>query len=244
MNLYRLLLLSTGTFTLWLAKGGNIVSKPLCQQVLPLLAVALGLCTTPATASALPILPDQSNDGFIPPLGQNIQFFSPIGQEFTPALTSLDAVELFTNGIGATLVVNIRQDTITGPLLGTSLSVSLQDLFPGITHFDFPATVPLVPGQLYVIEALVASGDFAEIGSSGGPFSTYPGGNQILQGVPQPNNDLWFREGPAAVPEPGSSFVLFGLGALGVGLVGYVARKRGHRRLSLPNRALQQTGAA
>jgi hypothetical protein len=151
---------------------------------------------------AHPFIVDQINVAFTPSLFQNIRHFNPIGQEFTPTLSSLDSVELFTqdfgsahNGLGGELVVNIRLGTINGQIVGTSLPVTLPDFFSGVTHFDYSSSVSLIPGSLYVIEVLVRSGDDWGIGSSGGPSSTYSGGNQILQGVPQAGNDLWFQEG-------------------------------------------------
>ena len=181
---------------------------------------------SPETVRADPFIIDQANDAFTPGLFQNIERFQPIGQEFTPNLKSLHGVELVTedfgrkNGIGANLMVNIRKDTIYGTLVGSSLDVTLPDNFGGITHFDFSSDVSLIPGSLYVIELLVTSGDGWGVGSSGGPFSTYPVGNQILWGASHPNNDLWFREGP--IPEP-ATVLLLGPGL--IGLLGYGRKK-------------------
>lgn len=178
--------------------------------------MVMGLWVFPATVRAHSFTIDQSNDGFSPSLFQSLPSFSPMGQEFTPTLSSLNVVELFTsdfaqsNGTGATLLVNIRQGAITNPIIGTSSQVALPDNFDGVTHFDFSSTVSLVPGSLYAIEVVRVSGDNWGVGSSGGPSSTYPGGNQIFNGVPQSNNDLWFHEGPA-VPEP-STLLLLGSG--------------------------------
>ncbi len=147
-------------------------------------------------------IPDQVNAAFTPSGFQSIQELSPIGQEFTPTLSSLDLVELFTedfgnlhNGVGGELVVNIQRGTITGPIIATSLPVTLPDSFSGITHFNFPSSVSLTPGEIYVIEVTVASGDAWGVGMSSGPLSTYAGGGPILQGVSQTGYDLWFKEG-------------------------------------------------
>ena len=86
---------------------------------------------------------------------------TPLGQEFTPALSSLDVVELFTNKPGAftpvNLLINIRSDTISGPIPGTSFIVTMPSL-DTFTEFDFPSHVFLTPGLLYVIEIKQLSG--------------------------------------------------------------------------------------
>jgi hypothetical protein len=138
----------------------------------------------------------------------SIQLLGPIGQEFTPSIPGLDVVELWTEDFGgdqgADLQVFIRERVIDGQVIGMSLITSLPDRFRGITEFAFPQLVSLRPGELYVIEVIVVSGDEWligdnwAVGSSGGPESTYPDGTWIIQGVPDPGNDLWFREGLAS----------------------------------------------
>lgn len=114
-------------------------------------AMTVAFSMAPATVGAHPFIVDQHNDGFVPPFYQNIQLLGPMGQEFTPSLAFLDVVELHTadlvsNDGGAALQLNIRALTIFGAILGTSLVVPLADGFFGVTHFDFPVPVPLVPG--------------------------------------------------------------------------------------------------
>jgi hypothetical protein len=174
-----------------------------CLFVIPLGAVQ------PASAADDIGVVDQANTAY-PYLHNSIQYYSPIGQSFTPMLPGLDVVELMTadftynNGYGAKLYVNIRESTIYGPILGTSNLLELPDNFSGVTHFTFPTLVHLTPGKLHVIE-IVAEGGTAWIvyynwgvGSQGGPISTYEGGTWILEGIEYPNNDLWFREGLAS----------------------------------------------
>src|SRR5437016_782088 len=92
---------------------------------------------------------DQSNT-VAPHVGLNIDPYAPIGQSFTPTLTSLNFVEVRlsdtnTNGLGASFDVNIRSGATTvGPVLGTSQVVSLPDGFGSappfgglVVHFDF-----------------------------------------------------------------------------------------------------------
>jgi energy-coupling factor transporter ATP-binding protein EcfA2 len=142
---------------------------------------------------------DQRNDGFSPSLFQSIIYLGPIGQSFTPTFTSLNFVDLYTEDFGspggAQLLVRIRQGSITGAILGVSAPAGVTAGFSGETHFTFPVTIPLVPGNLYVMEALVASGGNWAVGSNGGG-DPYPGGSAIALGAYY-GNDLYFREGLA-----------------------------------------------
>jgi hypothetical protein len=96
--------------------------------------------------------------------------------------------------------------------------------FPGNeAHFAFPGTVPLTPGNLYVLEVLQLggySGWGIEIPSyaivNGQTIDmTYHGGRLIYGGVPQDNSDMLFQEG-VVVPEPGVAALCL-LGALAFG---------------------------
>jgi PEP-CTERM motif-containing protein len=194
--------------------------------------VVVVICLSPTTSWAGSFTPDQSDlNLFFVASVQNVRLFGPIGQEFVPTLPFLDVVQLSTedfgvnpNGIGASLFVNIRSGTITGPIVGTSLLTALPDGFGlsggAITEFDFPSKVPLVPGNTFVIELVISSGDDWGVGSCGGLCgNTYPAGRAILFGVPQTDDDLWFAEGNA-VPEPAT------LALLGTGVSFLLARKR------------------
>ena len=68
----------------------------------------------------------------------------------------------------------------------------------------------LIAGDLYVIEPFVVSGNTAVASTN---TNNYLGGTQILSGIAQPDNDLWFQEG-ISTPEPGV------LSLLGIGLIG------------------------
>jgi len=183
-------------------------------SAISIVIIILGVWSvSPALAGDSIAVVDQSNVVNVG-LIDSIQILGPIGQEFTPAISGLDEVQLWTedfgtgNGQETELQVIIRARTIDGPILGTSLITSLPDKFQGITSFRFPELVSLRPGDLYVMQVIVVSGGTVLIGhnwgvgSSGGPGSTYPGGTWIIQGKPLPGNDLWFREGLAnAAPQ-------------------------------------------
>ncbi len=155
----------------------------------------LGLGVSQVSAAAGIAVVDQSNTAALIVYHGSV-YWSPMGQEFTPSLPALDTVELLTSGLAtATLQINIRENTINGPIVGTSLPVDVS--IPSstgntVTHFAFPSLVSLVPSKLYVIELLTLSGDMW-IGLTG---NTYLGGALIEQGQ-RTTFDLWFKEGLA-----------------------------------------------
>jgi hypothetical protein len=94
-----------------------------------------------------------------------IQTYSPIGQSFTPTMSSVGYVSLDLadnnpgNGLGATLYVNVCSGSIAGPVLESSTPVSMSDSSAGETVFLFPTAVSLTPGTTYYLEVNVQSGD-------------------------------------------------------------------------------------
>jgi hypothetical protein len=151
---------------------------------------------------------DQQSTGFIdanPSLGQ-----TSIGQSFTPTLDSVGFVDLFLANNGSsnsTVAVNIRSGSITGTILGTSLSVTLPSLTVGTNDFLFSAPISLTPGTKYYFEPVLVGGATDVIVEA--TFIQYAGGDAIIGGTTKTNEDLWFREGViSGVPEP-SSVALF-----------------------------------
>lgn len=165
---------------------------------------------------------DQANGGVLTSQGFTGSS-APVGQEFVPAANSLNVLELYLNdqtngdGTGISAFVNIRQGTITGPILGTSETVAFPDPGPSVvspaflSRFQFAQPVALTPGQVYVIEVVNTSQ--GDIGIFGSGFGTdgYPAGNSYSQGAlysgtptaPAPF-DLWFRAGNTGLqPEAG-----------------------------------------
>jgi hypothetical protein len=146
------------------------------------------------------------------------------GQEFTPSLTGLDFADVNlppqspTNT--GTFEIAIHQGNITAPVLGLSGQVVRSGVAPGANaHFTFSSTVPLTPGDTYVLEVLQIAGNSGwavEVPSSaivnGQTIDlSYPGGRLIYGGVPQATEDMIFQEG-IFVPEPGLwSFCLLGI---------------------------------
>ena len=128
-------------------------------------------------------------------------FYQPVGQSFIPTLPSIGFVQLnlFCNS-GATVLVNVRADSITGTILGSSSLVFIPDLFSGVSDFLFSTPVSLTPGVTYYLQPVIQSGGAV---SSYVTDGSYPGGTEIIQGSPISFRDLWFREG-IVVPEPSS----------------------------------------
>jgi hypothetical protein len=148
-----------------------------------------------------------------------IQPNQPIGQSFTPSLDGVGFIRLYTgdssfNGVGATLYVNLRSDSMTGPIIGTTSAILLPDGFVGRTNFFFTTQVPVTPGVTYYFQPVVQSGDTWQIISDSGQNFSYAGGTAFYHGTASPFEDLWFREG-IIVPEPSlSALLIFGGGAV------------------------------
>jgi hypothetical protein len=157
--------------------------------------------------------------------GSSIEFFSPIGQSFTPRLAGLDFVTLTMMDASrqspGTFVVEIHQG-LDGALLAASPAVTLPIGFGDGTRFgtnvdfEFDRRVSLSPGDLYsliVRDTNPGTGaNFFLSGTNG--FDSYPAGVEIENGLPSTglNYDLFFQEGVSAVPGP-SSFMLLVLAA-------------------------------
>jgi len=147
---------------------------------------------------------------------------APLGQSFTPSLTAVGFIRLDlydvvnNNGKGAIVYVNMRADSITGTILGSSSPVSLPDGFGvnggGFTSFLFQNAVVVTPGTIYYFDIATQTGSDT-LGVRRFLLGTdYTGGTEFLSGQPG-GDDLWFREG-IVVPEPSSiSLLLLGSGA-------------------------------
>src|SRR2546430_5445139 len=134
----------------------------------------------------------------------NLGFSGVTGQEFIPTLPSLDVVELLFDLFGpatGALSVRIHQDSITGPVVGTSLPVTVTVTVNSgnlrqTIRFDFPISVSLIPGNTYVIEVNRLSDVFFSLGLTQG--DTHSGGQAIIAGELRSDSDLFFREGQGA----------------------------------------------
>ncbi len=161
-----------------------------------------------------------TNDAQSAGSGGGIQSSQPVGQSFIPSFSSVRFIRPLlydgtqNNNLGATVYVNLRSDSITGPILGSTDPVPFPDNFGrgsnGVANFFFPAAVAVTPGTTYYFQPVVQSGDAWGIGAYNN--FNYPNGTLFFQGVPNPGSDLWFREG--IVPEPSSIALL----SMGIGI--------------------------
>ncbi len=140
--------------------------------------------------------------------GADIFQNEPMGQSFTPSLRNVGFIRLYLyNGLlgdtsAATVHINLRVDSVTGPLLAASLPVTIPGGagFAAPVNFFFDNTPGVTPGTTYFFQPIVEDND--NIGLNQSDYN-YAGGTGFLRGAPDPmNRDLWFREG-IVVPEPG-----------------------------------------
>ena len=202
------------------------------------IAVCAAVLLQPFIVAAQGILIDQSYSpsGIYSYWSLSYPGATPIGQEFVPALSSLDFVDLRLYGGGGsatgTFEVRIHSGSISAPILAASSPASTTDGMERVTHFEFGAPVTLTPGSTYVIELaqLSAGSEWGVAEAFGGG---YDAGRMLWGGLPSSQGrDLWFQEG-VAVPEPG----VISLCMLGVGF--YLILRRRHP----PNSALPPTSA-
>ncbi len=128
------------------------------------------------------------------------------GQSFTPSLSAVGFIRMAFrdgrpgNATGASMMMNLRSDSITGPIVGTSLVVEMPEGFVGTADFLFAPEVSVVPHVMYYFEPRIVSGDtwYFDIREE---VYNYPGGTWIAMGRPDVSVDCWFREG-IVIPEP------------------------------------------
>jgi hypothetical protein len=123
--------------------------------------------------------------------GATFGYIDPAGQEFTPAVNSLTAVDLMLSGgnsflgPGSNVVVNIRQGTIAGPVLGSASQFVSSTAPPALVNFTFATPIAVTPGSTYVIEASTPGSEFMVfwyVGGTAASRDTYAGGRGIFQG--------------------------------------------------------------
>ncbi len=161
--------------------------------------------------------PSQGNYGIT-------SFQQPVGQSFIPTLPFVDFIRLQLldgnpgNGLGASIFVNLRANSITGAVLGATSPVFIPDNNAvTFTNFFF-STVSVTPGVTYYFQPVIQSGDGFLAGA--GMPANYPNGMAFVNGAGNPIDDFWFREG--VIPEPSSTALLL----TGVGTLALAMRQR------------------
>jgi hypothetical protein len=156
----------------------------------------------------------QSTTGAVFEGGYLIQSSQPIGQSFTPSLNSVGFIQLFLEeqvanpDPNAVVAVNLLQNSITGPVVAQTASVTLGTGFEGSVNLFFLTPIAVSPGTTYYFQPVVASGGaFVNVST----FYTYAGGTSFINGVADPSQNFYFREGIVVAPEP-STWVLLLLG--------------------------------
>jgi hypothetical protein len=136
-------------------------------------------------------------------------------QSFTPSLSQVGFVRVylfdavFDNG-GGTLLVTLRGQSPSGPILGTSNPLTVPTLFADFADFVFANPISVTPETTYYFSVNVQSGGGFAVNTSSYNYSR---GLEYYQGSPLSGLDLWFREG--IVPEPSSaSLLVVGTGIL------------------------------
>jgi hypothetical protein len=174
------------------------------------------------------------------PYNYTIQILSssPIGQEFKPSLSILEAVEVkigtMNQGGDDIVTLTIRRGTITGTVMATADEPLVQG-FEGWVYFSL-TPVSVTPESTYVIQLQVTKNTFGWFASSSNPYprgvaiDTEPG-----EGThPEPEIDFCFRtygSGSTSTPagpvggfmEPVNKLVIFAPWLAVIGLVGCIA---------------------
>jgi hypothetical protein len=165
-----------------------------------------------------------------------IAFFTeqPMGESFTPTLSSVGFVRLYIfNGgetaMPATVYVNLLADSITGPVLSQSEPVSLPggQVTRSPINLLFSSPVSVTPGVTYylqpVLQPVAGDNPYADAFTVGS--DSYSGGTLFVNGASDSSDDLWFREGIYIVPEPSPSWLVL----LGSGVWFYLRNRKGFR---------------
>jgi hypothetical protein len=191
------------------------------SRKLPTLAALVAASALSAAGQGTFVYDQQSSTDERPPhygAGGDLALNAPWAQSFTPALSSVGFVRLkfddgnLDDGLGGSVYVNLRSDSITGRILGRTPTVAMAPFFAGVTNFIFSTPISVTPGAMYFLEPVQFAGGTWLL--DGGPY-LYPGGIAYQTGQPEPGADMWFREGIYVVPEPASMLLLsLGMAAL------------------------------
>ena len=160
---------------------------------------------------------DQQSTVFLEGAVEIIDSNQPVGQSFTPSLSAVNFIMLILvdaspfSPAGASAYVNLRANSISGPILGISDVVTMANNTGDVRTFLFPSAIPLTPGTMYYFQPIVLAGGDRWISAVS---QGYAGGTAFVHGVPATDGHFWFQEG-IIVPEPSSLvLLLFGAGVV------------------------------
>ena len=143
-----------------------------------------------------------------------------LGQSFTPSRNGIDSIELNISILAfpaqmriALLDGVVGLDGLQGPVIGTTETLTITETSLHKFRFDFPTTVPLTPGNRYVMrfEPIGANSNPQIEINTGFPPNPYPGGQTLQSHLPTSSfadRDFVFAEGLFQIPEPSSLLLL------------------------------------
>ncbi len=152
----------------------------------------------------------------------NLYDFAPLGQTFTAEDPRISSIGVYISGGRTNFTTQLTYSLLTGAgidgtLLGTS-SITVTNSFRGYADVDF-SSVTLTVGQTYSVLVTANNVNFladwnqiySDLGGDAFPGRIdYTGGESIVSGELNPNNDLTFRIEP--IPEPGAPALLLTAG--------------------------------
>ena len=177
------------------------------KKITIMLSVFLSFSLVIVGVASAEYMVDQHQDlggGFL-----NMGYAAPLGQEFVPDVSNLAAVELFISisggySSGPEVSVNIRENLITGTIVGTGYAASSVN---GWNMFELDDDAWLTVGDRYVMEFISSSPNGITK-----QRNNYDAGRYIFKGTPNTSGyDLQFRtyyDDAAAVPVPAAVWLI------------------------------------
>lgn len=190
-------------------------------------------CSIVASLTAVLVPAAQVDQENWPEAIPGVAVFPGAQQAFTPTLDRMDSVQLYMGNRtavgwpGGASAINLRQGGIDGPIIAASQPTIAAPWHEGPIGYGFSPAVPLVPGQVYVLEPVSLTQYLMPWYST---ESSYPG-KFYFQGNASDGRDLMFRVGLGldVVPEP-STMLLF---LMSVGVLFWFGHSLGMASISL-----------
>jgi hypothetical protein len=140
-----------------------------------------------------------------------------MGQSFIPTLSGIKAIEINARTLFGSSPMRIDllngvvgMDGLRGPILASTPTIEINETVRRAFRFEFADTVPLVPGNTYVMRFVpVGDGSNPQLEVWSGNASVYAGGQLFQLGLPPDftqDRDFVFAEG-IYVAEPGTAAI-------------------------------------